>query len=311
MFNFLFFVIIVIIFISLASGGPKKRKKTTIDLSGIDLQEYGESFMKSKVLMVLAVIAVIGLVVLMRSVKIVPAGTVGVYDIFGKVSETERKSGLQLVNPLANLVIMNIKTQEVTETMPVPSKEGLSINLDVSILYSLNPEMASDIYKDVGSNYRNVIVVPQFRSACRGASAGYEAKALYTSGREEIAAKISAELKTMLEDRGIILEKVLLRSIKLPTTVADAIELKLKFEQESEQMKFVLTKEMKEAERRVIEAKGIAEAQEIINRTLTPEYLQLEAIQAQKKMAESPNHTTVYIPSGDNGIPIIRGLDNN
>ncbi len=251
------------------------------------------------------------IIVLFSFIRIVPAGTVGVVDLFGQVSEAPRMPGLNIVNPFAKLEIMSVKTEEETEIMNVPSKEGLSIDLDVTILYRLMPDKATTIYKTVGTGYRNVIVLPQFRSASRGVTVNYEAKSLYTSGREEIAHKIFTDLQGMLEERGVILENVLLRSIKLPHMVSQAIELKLKAEQESEQMKFVLTKEKQEAERKVIEAEGIAKAQEIINKTLTPAYLQHEAIKAQMMMANSPNHTTVYIPSGDNGIPLIKSIDDD
>jgi regulator of protease activity HflC (stomatin/prohibitin superfamily) len=143
----------------------------------------------------------------------------------------------------------------------------------------------------------------------REATVYYEAKALYTSSRDEITNKIFADLEKMFSERGVILEKVLLRAIQLPLTVSQAIEEKLKAEQESEQMKFVLTKQSQEAERVIIEAKGIAAAQAIINKTLTPQYLQHEAIQAQVAMANGPNHTVVYIPSGDNGIPLVRAMN--
>ncbi|MFZ5801027.1 MAG: prohibitin family protein [Candidatus Omnitrophota bacterium] len=242
-------------------------------------------------------------------IKIVPAGTVGVVDLFGSVAERARQPGINLVNPFARLVIMNVKTEEMSEIMNVPSKEGLSIDLDVTILFRLSPGKASEIYKTVGVYYRNIIIQPQFRSVARGVTVGYEAKGLYTSSREEIAQKIYTDLSKLLLERGVILEKVLLRSIKLPVMVSQAIEVKLRAEQEAEQMKFVLEKEKKEAERRVIEAEGISKAQEIINKTLTASYLQHEAIQAQMKMADSPNHTTVYIPSGDNGIPLVRVIE--
>jgi regulator of protease activity HflC (stomatin/prohibitin superfamily) len=258
-----------------------------------------------------AVLMLIAAILIVFSfIRIVPAGTVGVVDLFGKVDDTERRPGLNLVNPFAKLAIMNVKTEEIKEIMRVPSQEGLSINLDVSILYRLEADRASDIYKKVGLDYRRIAIVPQFRSVCRGVTVNYEAKGLYTSSREEISQKIFSDLKDMLAERGIILEKALLRSIQLPPTVANAIEVKLKAEQEAEQMKFVLDKERKEAERKIIEAEGIAKAQEIINKTLTQAYLQHEAIQAQMKMADSPNHTTVYIPVGDNGIPLVRVLSN-
>lgn len=242
-------------------------------------------------------------------VRIVPAGQIGVVDLFGNVNDQSRKAGINLVNPFAKLVLMDIQTQELKEEMQVPSKEGLSLRIDISILYRLNPEYGPNIYKTVGIDYDGVVVVPQFRSATREATVNYEAKALYTSGRDEITQKIARDLNTMLSERGIILEKVLLRSVTLPATVAQAVEQKLKAEQESEQMKFVLTKESQEAERKIIEAKGIAEAQSIINKTLTQAYLQHEAIRAQMMLANSPNHTTVYIPSGDNGIPLVRTVN--
>ena len=242
-------------------------------------------------------------------VRIVPAGTVGVVDLWGNVAEASLKPGVNLVNPFVNLVVMSIQTQEIKETMQVPSKEGLAMNIEISILYRLNPEMASNIYKTVGIDYKEVVIVPQFRSAVREATVFYEAKGLYTSGREEISNKIFSDLEKMLKERGIILEKVLLRAVQLPSTVSVAIEQNLKAEQESEQMKFVITKESQEAERKIIEAKGIAEAQGIINKTLTQAYLQHEAIKAQMMMAQGNNHTTVYIPSGDNGIPLVRKIN--
>lgn len=256
-----------------------------------------------------AAIVIALFIVVFSFIRIVPAGCVGVVDLFGNVADQQRMPGLNMVNPFAKLQILNIQTEELSEHMDVPSKEGLSIVVDTTILYRMLPEKASTIYKTIGVGYRDVIILPQFRSACRGVTVNYEAKGLYTSGREEISHKIFGELKDMLAERGIILEKVLLRSIKLPAMVGQAIEVKLRAEQESEQMKFVLDKERQEAERKVIEAEGIAKAQEIINKTLTNAYLQHEAIQAQQKMAGSPNHTTVYIPSGDNGIPIVRVLD--
>lgn len=256
-------------------------------------------------------ILAISLVLILTSfIRIVPAGTVGIVDLFGKVSQEERQSGLNFINPFAKLEIMNIKTEEIKEVMTVPSKEGLSIDVDVSALYRMVPEKASEIYRTIGLGYRQLVITPQFRSATRGVTVNYEAKGLYTSGREEISQRIFEELSQMLEDRGVVLEKVLLRSIRLPNTVAHAIEMKLKAEQEAEQMRFVLDKEKKESERKIIEAEGIAKAQEIINTTLTQAYLQHEAIQAQMKMADSPNHTTVYIPVGTNGIPLIKDIKN-
>lgn len=257
----------------------------------------------------IGVIVLAAILMFASFIRVVPAGDVGVIDIFGNVEMQQRQAGLQLVNPFAKLLIMDIQTQEKKELMQVPSKEGLTMAVEISILYRLTPEKASTIYKTVGSDYDDVVITPQFRSAVREATVYYEAKALYTSSRDEITNRIFTDLEKMLTERGIILEKVLLRAVTLPPTVSQAIEQKLKAEQESEQMKFVLTKQSQEAERVIIEAKGIAEAQAIINKTLTPQYLQHEAIKAQVAMANGQNHTVVYIPSGDNGIPLVRTIN--
>ena len=290
-------VLLVLSAVLIASSGQFRNKEERYDYSGVT-RMFGIGGL------ILAII--LGFFSLVR---IVPAGHVGVVDVFGRVDMQQRQAGINLVNPFAKLVLFDIQTQEKKETMEVPSKEGLTMAVDISILYRLTPEKASVIYKTVGADYDDVVITPQFRSAVREATVFYEAKALYTSSRDEITNKIFDDLEKMLFERGVILEKVLLRAVQLPPTVSAAIEQKLKAEQESEQMKFVLTKESQEAERKVIEAKGIAEAQGIINKTLTQAYLQHEAIKAQMMLANSPNHTTVYIPSGDNGIPLVRTVN--
>lgn len=296
MFAFALVLLVASLFL-LAVGGKLRSKQERYDYSGTT-RAFGIGG--------LLVALVLGF---FSFVRIVPAGHVGVVDLWGNVEEQVKKSGINLINPFVNLVVMDIQTQELKETMQVPSKEGLTMQVEISILYRLSPDKASNIYKTIGRDYDEVVVVPQFRSAVREATVFYEAKALYTSSRDEITNKIFTDLEKMLSERGIILEKVLLRAVSLPSTVSQAIEQKLKAEQESEQMKFVLTKESQEADRKVIEAKGIAEAQGIINKTLTQAYLQHEAIKAQMMMVNSPNHTTVYIPSGENGIPLVRTVN--
>ena len=171
----------------------------------------------------ISLIALAAVFIVSSFIRIVPAGTVGVYDLFGRVKDAERLPGLNFVNPFAKLQIMNIKTEEIKEVMVVPSQEGLSINVDVSILYRMLPEKASDIYTTVGQGYRGIVIIPQFRSVVRGATVDYEAKALYTSNREEIAGRIKDDLRDLLAERGIVLENVLLRAIQLPPTVGGAI----------------------------------------------------------------------------------------
>lgn len=187
--------------------------------------------------------------------------------------------------------------------MNVPSKEGLNVALDVSVLYKLDPTKAVEVYKTIGPEYKEVVLVPQFRAAARGVTVGHEAKALYTSEREMLAQAIYDSLKNLVEERGIIIERVLLRAITLPTTVSSAIEQKLKAEQDAERMRFVLQREQLEAERKRVEATGIRDAQAIINQSLTTQYLHYLWINT---LNQNPN--VIYVATEAN-MPIFRAID--
>ena len=246
-----------------------------------------------------------GILALIQIFTIVPAGTVGVVDFLGSVSNTTLKAGVNIVNPLANVVKFSIKTQELKETMNVPSKEGLSVQLEISLLYSLDPDNASKIYKSVGENYEEIILVPQFRSVVRGVTSEYEAKALYTESREQLATKMKDQLEKLVGPRGITIESAPMRQIILPAGLTASIEQKLQAEQASQQMQFVLKKEEQEADRKRIEAKGIADFQEIVARGISQNYLQWKGIEATEKLANSTNSKIVVIGAGKNGLPII------
>ncbi|HEX3019757.1 MAG TPA: prohibitin family protein [Chitinispirillaceae bacterium] len=255
----------------------------------------------------LVIIASIALVVY-KSIVIIPAGHVGVVDFFGTVSNHTLKPGINLANPLADVIKMSIKTREVKETVTVPTQEGLSLSLEVSLLYHLNPENADEVYKTVGPVYEDVLIYPQFRSVIRTVTAGYEAKALYTSVREKLSMGISEELKKQIGPRGIIIENTPLRNIQLPAKVAEAIEEKLRAEQESQRMQYVLEKEKLEADRKRIEAQGIADFQKIVAEGLNKDLLQWKGIEATEKLAASAN-SKVVIVGGKDGLPLILNPD--
>jgi len=240
-----------------------------------------------------------------QCLTVVPAGTVGVVDFFGTVSENTLKAGINLVNPFARVVKFSIKTEEIKEVMDVPSKEGLSVQLEISVLFHLNPEKAAEVYKTVGENYVQVILEPQFRSVARGVTAGYEAKALYTSEREMLAQTILKDLEVQVEPRGITIEKTPLRKVGLPKGLAAAIEEKLRMEQESQRMQFVLQKERQEADRKRIEAKGISDFQNIVSKGISEQLLQWKGIEATEKLSGSQNTKVVIIGGGKTGLPLI------
>lgn len=254
---------------------------------------------------------IVGVVALLAAIgsclTVVPAGHVGVVDFFGTVSPNTLKAGINLVNPLANVIKFSVKTQEIKETMQVPSKEGLTVQLEVSALYHLNPEKAAEVYKTIGPNYAQIILEPQFRSVSRGVTAGYEAKALYTSERELLANQIQEHLAKMVEPRGITVESTPLRQVGLPAGLSESIEAKLRSEQESQRMEFVLTKEKQEAERKRIEAQGVADFQKIVAQGLSDQYLRWKGIEATEKLAGSQNAKMVIVGSGKDGLPLILG----
>ncbi len=240
-------------------------------------------------------------------ITVIPAGHVGVKDLFGRVSSDVLDPGIRLVIPFTRVHKMSIKTQEIKETAEVPSKEGLIMDLEGSLLFRLDPSKADDIYRTIGSNYQDIAVHPQIRTAIREVTASYEAKVLYSAEREKISQETLELFRKMAKDRGIIGEAVLLRKIGLPAMVANAIQEKLRREQEAEQMKFILQKEQQEAERKRIEAQGIADFQRIVAAGISPALLEWKGIEATEKLAQSQNSKVVVIGSGKNGLPLILG----
>ncbi|HTX17564.1 MAG TPA: prohibitin family protein [Bacteroidota bacterium] len=256
-------------------------------------------------ILALLVAVVFGLLAVGQCLTVVPAGNVGVVDFFGTVSPNALKAGINPVNPLARVVKMSVQTQEMKEVMDVPSQEGLTVQLEVSILYHLDPDKAPEVYKKVGENYESVILEPQFRSVTRGVTASYEAKALYTSEREALSVQIMKEIAAVTEARGVIVESAPLRRVGLPAGLTQSIEAKLQAEQESQRMQFVLTKEKQEADRKRIEAQGISDFQKIVVQGISDQLLRWKGIEATEKLASSQNAKIVIIGSGKDGLPLI------
>ncbi len=239
---------------------------------------------------------------------VIPAGTVGVVDFLGNVSDNTLKPGVNIVNPIARIIKYTFKTQEIRESMTVPSKEGLPVQLEISLLFRVDPTMANEIYKTVDEgDYLNVILIPQFRSVVRGVTSKFEAKALYTGAREQLATAIITELQANVGARGITIEDAPLRQIQLPARLTQSIEEKLQAEQESQRMAFVLQKETQEAERKRIEAKGIADFQVIVSDGINANLLKWKGIEATENLAKSPNTKVVVIGAGKDGLPLILG----
>ena len=232
----------------------------------------------------------------------VPAGHIGVVTNFGKVQDYTLKEGVDFLAPWKKVHKISVRTQELSESADVPTKEGLTVHLDATLLYSLDAEKARDVFQTIGAKYEDVLIKPIFRSSLRGSTVSHEAKDLYTASRAGIERELEKGVREELEKRGIRCERVLLRSVQLPPTVKNAIEAKLAADQQSQQMEFVLTKEKQEAERKRIEARGLADSQQIIKATLDDHYLRFLWIEALKN-AKNQQATTIYIPTGNDGLP--------
>lgn len=251
-----------------------------------------------------AVLAV--LLALSQFFSMIPAGHVGVVDFFGIVSDRTLGAGINTVNPMAKIQKYSIQTKEHKETMQVLSREGLTIGLEISALYRLNPDSAARVYKTIaGGDYETIVLIPQFRSMSRAVTASFQASALYSTEREALGVAIMAELAKVVAPRGVIIEATPLRNVGLPSQLTEAIEQKQRADQESQRMEFILTKEKQEADRKRIEAQGIADFQRIVTSGISDQLLRWKGIEATLKIAESQNAKVVIIGSGKDGLPVI------
>jgi len=294
-------------------GTKDKNMSETIDINSLNSLKQ----MKKMTFSVIGVLLLVWL--FFASIVVIDAGETGVYSLFGKVRDNELKSGFHLVIPLAKITKMSIRTEEYTmsvtrgegkrvgaDAITSLTKEGLSVDLDMTVLFKIKEEKASDIYRTVGvrKDIDEKIIRPSIRTSIRDIIAQYEAKDIYSEKRQEAAEKIREALSFELEERGIIIEEVLLRNVALPQTLSAAIQEKLQAEQEAQKYDFILQKESKEKERKIIEAEGQRDAQKIINESLSTNYLYYLYINSLKD-----REGTVYVPTGTNsGMPLFRDL---
>jgi len=248
-----------------------------------------------------------GINALSRLLVVIPAGSVGVEDFQGKVSDRPLNAGIHAINPFADVVQFSTRLRDLKEEIAATSKEGLAIGIDVSIQYRIDPAKAASVYQNIGLEEREILI-SRFRSISREIVSGYTAEAVYATKREEVSLKLAEKLRSQLAPLGFIVDEALLRNVKIPETLQVAIQQRLKAEQETLQMKFILEKETQEAERKRIEAKGSADAQKILAEGLTPAVLQLRQIEATEKLAQSQNSKLVILGNNQNP-PLILPID--
>jgi regulator of protease activity HflC (stomatin/prohibitin superfamily) len=250
--------------------------------------------------------------------KQIDAGHVGVKILFGNVQDDILTSGLNFINPVLDVKELDIKTQNYTmsgihdegnqagdDAIRVLTSDGLEVTIDLTVLYRLIPTDAPRLLKETGADYKDKIVRPLTRTKIRDNAVYYDAISLYSSKRDEFQTRIFNSIEEDFKKRGLVLEQLLVRNITLPQSVKTSIESKINAEQEAQKMQFVLQKEKQEAERKRVEAQGIADYQRIISSGLTDKQLQYETIKANLELAKSPNSKVIIM--GKNTPLIIDG----
>ena len=286
-------IILIIGIVSARSDSPLHSYRTMIKTAGI-------------------IVVLIGMSI--ACVVQVEPGEVGVQKLFGKVNNDILESGLNVINPLVQVVMFDIKTENYTmsgvadegskqgdDAIRVLTADGLEVVVDLTVLYKVIPAEAPRILKEVGTDYRNVIVRPICRTKIRDNAVYYDAVALYSTKRDEFQAKIFATIETNFKERGLLLEQLLVRNITLPASVKASIESKINAEQDAQKMQFVLQKETQEAQRKRVEAQGIADYQKILSTGLSDKLLQYEMIKA---ISASPNAKVIFMTNGKN-LPVM------
>lgn len=256
----------------------------------------------------LQIVKIVGFLVfgaLLTQCTVVKQGEVGVKRKLGKYSDKPFNEGLKVFNPLTTRIVkVSTQTNNMEVKLAIPSKEGLNIRSEVSILYNVIPNETPKLLREIGPSFERNVILPVFRSAVADVSSRFYAKDMHTGQRAKIEIDIRDQMMTLLDGKGIQVEAVLLKSIQLPPSLATAIEEKLEAEQQAQRMEFVLQEARREAERKTIEATGVRDAQKIIAEGLDRNILQFKSIEAFLELAKSPN-SKVIISDGD--MPMLVG----
>ncbi len=241
---------------------------------------------------------------MLSNCAVIRPGEVGVKQTLGKLNDKPVEEGVRFFNPFTTTFIrVPIRTTNVEQTLLLPSKEGLTITAEVSVLYNIEKDEAPNIIKDIGKHYERNVLINTLRSSAANISAEYFAKDMHSTRRNEIERAIQDKMNTVLGEKGFDIQAVLLKSINLPDRLSSAIEDKLRAEQQFQEMEFVVQRELKEADRKRAEAEGIRDAQAIINQGLTPLLIQYQSIEAFRELSRS-NNAKIIITDGKAPIMI-------
>jgi len=267
---------------------------------------------------IIVVIAILFILVFMNPIVVIPPGHVGVKVLFGNVREGILTEGLHIINPLLNVVKMDARLQSYTmsiaaqegerygdDAIDALTSEGLIVRLDLTAWYRLIPAEAPNVYRSIGIDYVAKVVRPLLRTAIRDRAVEYTAEDIYSIKRDEFVNSIIEHSIILSEGKGVYIDRILLRNVKLPLEIENAINAKITADQDAQKMKFVLIKEDLEKDRKIIEAEGIREANRIIALSLTRNYLTWYRIEMLKSLIASPNKSIIVIPEDLKSLPMI------
>lgn len=307
--NFIIFFAIAIIFLILYFS------KTPIKSPNVNPKSLKKFFLGFFVLFLI--------ISLSHCLVVIDAGEVGVQILFGQVQDKTLNAGINIVNPFVNIIKYPTRVQEYTmsvkssegnrrgnDSVTVRTLDGLAIGVDITVWWKVDAAKSNNIYENYAKNVQDLrmkIIRPAIRTTIRDVASNYKMQALYTGGRKKFTSNLKDKFKIVLDEKNVIVDKVLVRNITLPGTVEKAIQKKMESKQEEEKMEYKQNIAKKQAKIKEIEANGLAKAQKIINSTLSKNYLQHEAIQAYEKLANSKNTTFVIMPTSKeaSGMPLI------
>lgn len=240
------------------------------------------------------------------SCRVIRPGEIGIRQTLGKMHGGPLQPGSAGFFPFTTRIIkINTRTVECYQNLPLPTKEGLSVNAEISLLYHIRPEEAANVYQKFGTNYQEVMVLSNFRATAREISARYYAKELYAIARQDVEKVILNELKNHIEKHGFVIDAVLLKDVVLPSQIMQSIESKVQAEQDALKMDFIIEKQKKEAERMRIEAEGIKAAQDILSKSLNGKILEYNRIKMYEGLMKSSNSKVIVT----NGTAPLNMLD--
>ncbi|ALD20308.1 prohibitin family protein [Hymenobacter sp. DG25A] len=281
-------------------------------IMGLNAAKISFAFERFRSLLIFGGLLLVVLGLALSTIVQIEAGNVGVQTLFGQVQPRILTSGLNLVNPLVEVTRFDTRTQNYTmsalhgegqqqgdDAIRVLSADGLEVVIDLTALYHVIPGETPRILTTIGTDYENKIVRPIARTRIRDNAVYYDAVALYSSRRDEFQNRIYKSIESDFRKNGLQLDQLLIRNIQLPSSVKASIESKISAEQDAQKMQFVLQKERQEAERKRVEAQGIADYQKILSNQLSDKLLQYEMIKANKEIATSPNSKVIIMGSGN------------